>query len=109
MQNSLELTDIANRYRIIERLGSGGMGVVYRAYDRLSSKHVALKMVLMSPDLLAFNPSDSDESDPRLALTREFQALAALRHPHIISVLDYGFTEAQTPFLRWNCCLTPSL
>ncbi|MEZ4591176.1 MAG: tetratricopeptide repeat protein [Chloroflexota bacterium] len=36
--------------------------------------------------------------DARLALAREFQILAGLRHPHIISVLDYGFDEAKRPF-----------
>jgi serine/threonine protein kinase len=38
------------------------------------------------------------EDDLRLALAREFQILAGLRHPHIISVLDYGFDEARRPF-----------
>ncbi|MEZ4591178.1 MAG: hypothetical protein R3D55_08545 [Chloroflexota bacterium] len=38
------------------------------------------------------------EDELRLALAREFQILAGLRHPHNISVLDYGFDEAKRPY-----------
>lgn len=77
------------RYKILEKLGVGGMGEVYRAYDRLSGQHVALKRVLFEQDT---------DSELRLALTHEFKTLASLRHPNIINVLDYGFYETGLPF-----------
>jgi len=77
-----------NRYQIKSRIGQGGMGVVYRAYDRLSGQEVALKQVINY---------EYQERDP-LLLAHEFQILASLRHPNIIDVLDYGFNEQGTPF-----------
>ncbi len=91
------MTVIANRYEIQERLGAGGMGEVYRAYDRLTDQVIALKQVLVTPTQLAFN-SQSTIDDDWLALAREFKILASLRHPHIISVLDYGFTADRIPY-----------
>ena len=75
------------RYELHEQLGEGGMGIVYRASDRLTSKQVALKQVVVSPKQLLFN-SRKNNVNARLALAREFETLASLRHPHIISVLD---------------------
>lgn len=84
---------IQNRYHLIEILGEGGMGVVWRAFDRLTGQTVALKQVRQSPH----NTSPHD-TPYALTLAREFQTLSTLRHPHIISVLDYGFDEGQ-PYL----------
>jgi len=77
---------IGKRYIVTGSLGSGGMGVVYRALDRLTGEAVALKQVNLSRERLA-----DGNVDFRLALAHEFRTLASLRHPHIISVLDYGF------------------
>ncbi|MEZ4591186.1 MAG: AAA family ATPase [Chloroflexota bacterium] len=88
------------RYQLQEKIGVGGMGVVYRATDRLTGETVALKQVHL-PEKLQTSDSlvpHATEDDLRLALAREFQILAGLRHPHIISVLDYGFDEAKRPF-----------
>src|SRR5262249_45005388 len=46
--------------------------------------------------------SISDSMDIRLALAREFQTLASLRHPNIISVLDYGFDQERQPFFTMD-------
>ncbi|MEM7533159.1 MAG: serine/threonine-protein kinase [Chloroflexota bacterium] len=92
--------NINSRYVIQNKIGSGGMGVVFRAIDRLTRETVALKQVKLSGNLTIKNslaPSAS-EDDLRLALAREFQLLAGLRHPHIISVLDYGFDDERQPF-----------
>lgn len=87
---------VANRYELLEPLGAGGMGEVFRARDRLTGQIVALKRVLIPHDRLQLDASiDSDSSGEVLALAVEFRTLAALRHPHIISVLDYGFTTNQ--------------
>lgn len=89
---------IANRYELQELLGVGGMGEVYRAFDRLTQQVIALKRVRLSPGSASVNDSRS----LRLSLTNEFRNLATLRHPHIITVLDYGFDAQRTPFFTMN-------
>ena len=85
---------IDRRYVLHQALGAGGMGVVFRATDRLTGQAVALKC------LLSRHRKGDTQTDvsKRLALSREFQTLASLRHPHIISVLDYGFDQDQKPY-----------
>ncbi|MBZ0295544.1 MAG: protein kinase [Anaerolineae bacterium] len=91
---------IANRYRVEDRLGAGSMGIVYRAYDRLDDTQVALKEVQVDIELLQFSSQFDLPSKEmkRVALAKEFQTLSSLRHPHIVSVLDYGFDSQQSPF-----------
>ena len=70
-------------YQVLELIGAGGMGEVYRARDTKLQRDVALKSL---PDLFAADPE-------RLArFRREAQVLASLNHPHIASI--YGFEEA---------------
>ncbi|HEX2622358.1 MAG TPA: protein kinase, partial [Phototrophicaceae bacterium] len=92
---------IANRYLLLEELGKGGMGIVYRATDRLNGSIVALKHVLTPAEQLQFASTDAS-ADYRLALAQEFHTLATLRHPHIISVLDYGFDEQRQPYFTMD-------
>lgn len=84
---------ISNRYRLLDQIGQGGMGVVYRALDRLSGQIIALKRVNAPAQKLLF-ASVHSTSNFRLALAAEFRILSSLRHPHIISVLDYGFDQS---------------
>jgi predicted ATPase len=88
------------RYEQGELLGAGGMGAVYRALDHLSGGYVALKRVALDSAQLDFasRPSSADPDALLLALAQEFRLLASLRHPHIISVLDYGFAIDRRPF-----------
>ncbi len=79
---------LGNRYLLQNQLGAGAMGVVYRAEDRLTRETVALKRVI----------AHDQSMNTRLALAREFQTLASLRHPNIMSVIDYGFDETQRPY-----------
>lgn len=90
-------TLIANRYEPINRLGQGGMGVVYCVKDRLSNREMALKQVHVNPDRLQFNLSGSN-TDEKLSLAMEFRTLASLHHPHIVSVADYGFDTQKQPY-----------
>lgn len=84
---------INNRYLLLEAIGTGAMGTVYRAVDRLTGQTVALKRV----NLLAQRDL-SGHVDLRLLLAQEFRMLASMRHPNIISVLDYGFDENRQPY-----------
>jgi eukaryotic-like serine/threonine-protein kinase len=89
------------RYVLQDLLGEGGMGAVYQAVDRLTGQSVALKRVLAPADQLTFN-SRSESVDARMALAQEFQMLASLRHPNIISVLDYGFDAKRQPYFTMD-------
>ncbi len=83
------------RYEIVHPLGAGGMGTVYRAVDRLNGQVVALKRI--EPHTTAAQ-ADLTDAGFLQTLTHEFSILAGLRHPHIISVLDYGLDAQRRPF-----------
>jgi tetratricopeptide (TPR) repeat protein len=88
-----DLPLISTRYELIDRIGSGGMGVVYSAYDRLLRQRIALKRVN--------HPQRGGMQQMRqfrLQLSQEFKVLSALRHPHIVQVLDYGFDADGQPY-----------
>lgn len=88
-----DLPLISTRYEIIDRIGSGGMGVVYSAYDRLLRRRVALKKVNQTRQ-----GTMQQMRQYRLHLSQEFKVLASLRHPHIVQVLDYGFDVDGLPY-----------
>lgn len=85
---------ITTRYQLLEAIGSGGMGTVYSAYDRLLLRRVALKRVATSPVQGGLHLT----LHFRFQLAEEFRVLAALRHPHIVQVLDYGFDQGGYPY-----------
>ncbi|HEY1547837.1 MAG TPA: protein kinase [Kofleriaceae bacterium] len=68
------------RYRIDTVLGSGGMGIVYRAWDPQLARAVAIKVVKRA----------SDDATGRARLVREAQSLARLSHPNVCHVYDVG-------------------
>ncbi|MFQ3535758.1 MAG: AAA family ATPase [Aggregatilineales bacterium] len=88
-----------------EELGRGGMGTVYRAYDRLLGEEVALKRLNAPLESLDFSSRGQDNS--ALALANEFRLLASLRHPNIIAVRDYGFDKTEQPFYTMELLHAP--
>ena len=78
---SLTRGDLIGNYEIIERLGAGAMGEVYRARDQRLGRDVAIKVL---QDELAANP------DRRARFEKEARVAAALNHPNILGLFDIG-------------------
>ena len=74
---------IAGHYRVLDRIGSGGMGVVWQAMDERLQRLVAVKQLLLQPDL---SPRATDEA--RRRALREARIAARLQHPNAIVVYD---------------------
>lgn len=72
-----------SHYRILERIGVGGMGEVYKAEDTRLHRHVALKMLLTDQ-----NKDDEQSQQLRARFRREAQAASALNHPNIATVYE---------------------
>src|SRR5688572_6501100 len=76
-----------SHYRILEKLGEGGMGAVYLAEDLHLARRVAIKFLT------------STDRHYRARFIREARAVSALNHPNIAMVHDYGETEGDQPFI----------
>ena len=75
---------VLGHYRVHEKIGSGGMGEVYRASDERLARDVALKLL---------KPSLAHDQDRLRRFEQEARAAAALNHPNIVAIYDIGFHE----------------
>jgi serine/threonine protein kinase len=76
-------------YRVLEKIGSGGMGEVFRARDERLGRDVALKLI---------RPASSENPDHLRRFEQEARAAAALNHPNILAIYDVGF-EGAVPYI----------
>jgi serine/threonine protein kinase/Tfp pilus assembly protein PilF len=83
-------TVIEGKYEILETLGGGGMGVVYRAKHLLMHRIVAVKMLL---------PETVSNEYALARFQKEAQAASQLNHPNILTVFDFGIAEKTKPYL----------
>ena len=93
-------TIVDGRYEIVEPLAEGGMGAVFRARRRLLGDEVALKIV---------RSDIGGDDEARERFLRESRACAQLRHPNIVSILDYNLDAEGRPFLVMELLNGPSL
>src|SRR3954469_2466329 len=74
-----------NRYEVLGKIADGGLGSVFKAYDRNLRREVALKRVK------ADSPEQAEQQADQLMT--EARALSSLRHPHIFPIYDVGRDE----------------
>jgi serine/threonine protein kinase/Tfp pilus assembly protein PilF len=80
-----------SHYRILEKLGAGGMGVVYLAEDTVLGRRVAIKTI--------HSRTGPEDRHFRARFLREARAVSALSHPHIATIYDYGETDEGEPYI----------
>ncbi|MBL9178346.1 MAG: serine/threonine protein kinase [Verrucomicrobiaceae bacterium] len=95
-----ELAPHFPQLEILECLGRGGMGVVYKARQKSLNRLVALKLLA---------PERADDPQFAARFEKEAQALAALNHPHIVGVHDFGIVEAASRRLSQTQEASPPL
>ncbi len=80
---------VIGHYRVLEKIGSGAMGEVFRARDERLARDVALKLI---------RPGSGDSADHLRRFELEARAAAALNHPNIVAVYDVGLNEG-SPYI----------
>ena len=80
---------LVGHYRVLEKIGAGGMGEVFRARDERLGRDVAVKLI---------RPASSDNPDHLRRFEQEARAAAALNHPNILAIFDVGF-DGSIPYI----------
>ncbi|MBN9394227.1 MAG: tetratricopeptide repeat protein [Candidatus Melainabacteria bacterium] len=83
-------TTLADKYQILEKLGAGGMGLVYKAKHLFMKRNVAIKLML---------PQYASSATALKRFRQEAQAASHLNHPNILTVYDFGVTPDGLPYL----------
>jgi tetratricopeptide (TPR) repeat protein/tRNA A-37 threonylcarbamoyl transferase component Bud32 len=94
-----EVVVAVGRFRLLDRLGQGGMGTVYAAYDEQLDRKIAVKLL---------RPRDLDSERLRERMLREARALARLSHPNVVHVYEVGKLEDEL-FVAMEFCAGPTL
>lgn len=84
LDNMTDVPLVDGRYRILRRIGSGAMGIVYHAEDILLQRSAALKVI---------EPTLAQTASAAKSLLREARALARLRHSHVVQIYAFGSHE----------------
>ncbi len=79
-----------DRYRLIEQVGTGGMSQVYKAWETMLDREVAVKLL---------HPHLASKEDSRRRFSREAKAVAKLRHPNILEIYDFSGDQAPKAFI----------
>src|SRR6266545_342930 len=74
---------LLDRYRLVDRIGRGGMGSVWRGHDEFLQRPVAIKEIHLPDEL-----DKAERTERRRRVVREARAAARLRHPGVVSVYD---------------------
>jgi len=90
--------DVVDQFSIVEKIGEGGMGVVYSGWQPKLGRHVALKFL---------HPADANRPDARERFIREARALARVSHPNIVQV--YDVVETERPYIVMELLLGETL
>lgn len=90
MAEPQKIPEKISKYSIIERIGRGGMGYVYRAHDPILKRDVAIKTMLKDV---------ADDEELRNRFLREAQSAGGLRHPNVVTIYDLGEDENGCPFI----------
>lgn len=86
----MEQPKLPERYKLLEELGSGGMGTVYKVFDSVLDKEFALKVLRFNTRT---NPNEA------LRFQKEAKAAGNLDHKNIMKVIDFGITSDETPYM----------
>jgi serine/threonine-protein kinase len=86
----IQVGQVLDKYELLERVGQGGMAVVYRGLDRSLKRTVAVKIL---------HKHLSDYQEARDRFEREAQAVAKLRHENILEIFDYAAKEGQESYI----------
>jgi len=92
---------LANRYKIIEKIGKGGMGIVWRVYDTVEQREVALKQFYKKEqsedskieNRVSLSTISKESTEVALRFKQEFRTMVKLKHPNTVNVYDYGVLE----------------
>ncbi|MBK9278314.1 MAG: serine/threonine protein kinase [Candidatus Obscuribacter sp.] len=91
---------LAGRYRLLEEIGAGGMGRVFRAHDQEADKVCAVKVM--------HNHLKADSTNT-MRFEREAKLALALKHKNVVEVMDFGLTETSEPFIVMEYLVGESL